>query len=266
MYSLTRKYKPILCTPFGREGYREALPCAALSPYIRCFWTERQTAERVLVIPDTCMDVIFRIDGTENEGFFCALDERSFYSDNGGTELFGIRFYAWTAHLFAERSLAGSKNGAFAAEEFFGTLGAELAPYIAYSETFEERAAAAERALLRRLDGIRANTDLLNATNHIINKRGALAISELSFHTALSARTLERLFAAAMGVSPKAFASLVRYQLLWQEMTTHLDFDILDAVEKYGYTDQPHLLNDFRRRHLMNPKQALYYAKMRGTI
>ena len=119
MHSLTEKYKPILCTPFGREGYREAAPCAALSPYIRCFWAERQTERDLLVIPDTCMDIIFRIDGTENSGFFCTIDENSFYSANGGSELFGVRFYAWTAHLFAERDFTGSKNLAFPTEEFF---------------------------------------------------------------------------------------------------------------------------------------------------
>lgn len=266
MHSLTQKFKPILCTPFGREGYREALPCAALSPYIRCFWTERKNPARVLVIPDTCMDIIFRLDGTENGGFFCALDENSFYSENGGAELFGIRFYAWTAHLFAERSFAGSKNGSFPTGEFFGELGTELAPYIAYAGTFGERAAAAEKALLKRLAGIREDNDLLNAVDFLIDSRGSLGISELCSHTASSARRLERLFAAAMGVSPKALSSLVRYQLLWQEMTARCDFDVLDAVEKYGYSDQPHLLNDFRRRHLMNPGQALRYARNGGRI
>lgn len=261
MIALSQKYRPILSTPFGREGYREIAPCAALSPYIRCFWTERKTARELLVIPDTCMDIIFRIDGTENDSFFCALDENSFYSANGGAELFGVRFYAWTAHLFAKRGFAGSKNGAFPTEEFFGYLGAELAPYIAAAKTFEECAAAAENAFLKRLDGIRADNNLLNAVDFIIDSRGSLGISELCAHTTVSARTLERLFAAATGVSPKAFSSLVRYQLLWQEMITRSDFNILDAVEKYGYADQPHLLNDFRRRHLMTPKQALNYAR-----
>lgn len=264
MNSLVQKYHPILCTPFGREGYREISPCAALLPYIRCFWTERRTPSDVLVIPDTCMDIIFRIDGTENSGFFCALDENSFYSANGGAGLFGVRFYAWTAHLFAERGFTGSKNQAFPTEEFFGDLGAELAPYIAEAKTFGERAAAAENALLKRLDGIRADNNLLNAVDFIIDSRGSLEISELCAHTTLSARTLERLFSAAIGISPKALSSLVRYQLLWQEMTARPDFNILDAVEKYGYADQPHLLNDFRRRHLMNPRQALDYARKRG--
>ena len=168
MHLLTEKYKPILCTPFGRDGYRETAPCAALSPYIRCFWTEREIERDLLVIPDTCMDIIFRIDGTENSGFFCTIDENSFYSANGDSELFGVRFYAWTAHLFAKRDFTGSKNLAFPTEEFFGNLGAELAPYIASAKTFEERAAAAENALLKRLDGICADNNLLNAIDLII--------------------------------------------------------------------------------------------------
>lgn len=262
MQPLTQKYRPILSTPFGRGGYREITPGAALSPYIRCFWTERQTPADILVIPDTCMDIIFRIDGTENSGFFCALDENSFFSENGGAELFGVRFYAWTAHLFAEREFIGSKNLAFPTEEFFGNLGAELAPYIAAAKTFEERAAAAERALLTRLGCIRADSDLLNAVDFVIDGGGTAALSDICMYTAVSARRLERLFARTMGVSPKAFSSLVRYQLLWQELSRG-GISILDAVEKYGYADQSHLLNDFRRRHLMNPRQALDYAKKR---
>lgn len=263
MQSLARKYRPILSTPFGREGYREIAPCAALSPYIRCFWTERQTPSPVLVIPDTCMDIIFKLNETGSPAFFCALDENSFYSANGGAELFGVRFYAWTAHLFAERDLAGSKNGSFAAEEFFGSLYGSIADGVSRAEMFEERAAAAESALLARLDGISADNNLLNAVDFIIDGRGTAALPEICMHTAVSPRQLERLFARTMGVSPKAFSSLVRYQLLWQEMTTR-GFNILDAVEKYGYADQPHLLNDFRRRHLMNPKQAIDYARKRG--
>lgn len=263
MLSLTKKYRPILSTPFGRAGYREIAPCAALAPYIRCFWTERQTPAELLVIPDTCMDIIFRIDGTENGGFFCALDDNSFYSANFGTELFGVRFYAWTVHLFAERELTGSKNRAFPTEEFFGSLCAELAPRIHAANSFEERAAAAAKALLKRIDGISADCNLLNAVDFIIESHGTAEISGLCAHTVLSARTLERRFASAMGISPKALSSLVRYQLLWRELITRPDLDILDAVEKYGYTDQPHLLNDFRRRHLMTPKQAIDYAKSR---
>lgn len=263
MLSLAEKYTPVLSTPFGREGYRELPPCDALKPYIRCFWTERQAAKRVLVIPDTCMDIFFTLGKHDKNGtgsFFCSLDEHSFYPDNTGEELFGVRFYAWTAALFSRHNFTGSSGKVFFTEEYFDKA-AELNSLIASANSFEERAAAAETWLLPHLENIRVNNDLLNAVDFIIDSRGCAKISDICCHTAVSPRKIERIFARTMGVSPKTFSSLVRYQLLWRDMALNRGFNVLDAVEKYGYSDQSHLLNDFRKRHLMNPKQALEYAK-----
>lgn len=260
MLSLVQQYRPLLSTPFGREGYREAAPCTALAPFIRCFWEDGGSAAReILVIPDTCMDIIFEI--SENKGCFCGLDDSAFYSGSGA-ELFGIRFYAWTARLFSRRDFSNSGGGRFELGEFFDGAG-ELQSAVMSAGSFGERAAAAERWLLKRLDAVMPENDLLNAADFIIRKNGALKSSELCMHIAASARTLERLFLRNMGVTPKAFSSLVRYQLLWQSMLSP-DFDALDAVDRFGYFDQSHLINDFRRRHLMNPKSAVEYAKKLG--
>ena len=37
--------------------------------------------------------------------------------------------------------------------------------------------------------------------------------------------------------------------------------NILDMVEKYGYYDQAHLLNDFKKRHSLFPEQAVRLAR-----
>ena len=68
MDTLTRLYHPITGTPFqSDETYREVTPCAALAPYIRCFWGSEHPLlarphEGGIVIPDTCMDIIFTLD------------------------------------------------------------------------------------------------------------------------------------------------------------------------------------------------------------
>ncbi len=260
MISLAQRYTPILSTPFGRKGYRETAPCAVLAPFIRCFWADNHSSAReILVIPDTCMDIIFEIG---RGGFFCGMDEGSFYSADRGAELFGIRFYAWTVRLFSRRDFSRSGGGRFELGEFFDGA-EELMRSIQNADSFERRIAAAEKWLLDRIYDASPDNDLLNAADFIIGKHGAVGISELCMHTIVSARTLERLFMRNMGVSPKAFSSLVRYQLLWRDMLRP-GFDVLDAVEKFGYSDQPHLLNDFRRRHLMNPHLAIEYAKTFG--
>ena len=155
MRALTRVYHPITGTPFHQdEAYRE------LAPYIRCFWGSvrplpaRPSAEAGIVIPDTCMDIIFHVDyaGNRLSSVFCALDEHSYRTpasrESGGrSATFAIRFYAWTPCIFAEDSLQGSVNGRFPPEAFFRRIESALAPLLFDEPTLEGKAHIAERVL-----------------------------------------------------------------------------------------------------------------------
>lgn len=274
MHTLARLYHPITGTPFqADETYREVAPCLALQPYIRCFWgSDRPLPERPgeggIVIPDTCMDIIFHIDYANNRlsSVFCTMDEHSYRtppSDASGglSATFAIRFYAWTACLFAEGSLRGQSNTHLPADAFFRRVEQALAPLMFDAWTLSARIQAAEQTLLKLLNPGCADAAVLNAVHHLLKTSGRARIAETAAALALSPRQLERRFDAVMGVSPKTFASLARYQLLWQEMVTSPRFNPLDAVDKFGYTDQAHLLHDFRSRHLMSPREALQLAR-----
>ncbi len=273
MDTLTRLYHPITGTPFqADETYREVTPYAALAPYIRCFWgSEHPLPVRPhgggIVIPDTCMDIIFTLDYAQNRicGSFCALDEHSFFtgaSDASGglAATFAIRFYAWTACVFAEDTLRGSSNCHFPVDAFFRRIEKALLPVLFDKPTLTEKVYAAESVLLTLLRPDAADPTVLNAIHHMLRTEGRMRISEVSAALALSSRQLERRFDAMMGVSPKTFASLMRYQLLWQDLALNPHFQPLDAVARFGYTDQAHLLNDFLKRHLLSPKDALVFA------
>ena len=272
--TLAGMYHPITAAPFQQDDtYREVMPCAALRPYIRCFWgTSKPMAasgstETGLVIPDTCMDIIFDVNYTKNrqDGFFCALDEHSYRTGGAGsadiTATFAIRFYAWTAAMFTGRELSGTKNRYFSIGEFFGELRRELAPQLPEAPTLAEKIAIAEPLLLKHLRPERADSDLLNAVYYMLKTDGRARISGLCSYAAVSERKLERLFDRHMGIAPKAFSSLIRYQLLWQDIALSGRFDVLDAVEKYGYTDQSHLLHDFKRHHLLGIRDAMEFAQ-----
>ena len=275
MHRLINMYHPITATPFANnDAYCEIPPCEALRPYVRCFWgtkkpvsAQADTASSGIVIPDTCMDIIFDINYTENNysGFFCTIDEHS-YRTSGAivadtTATFAIRFYAWTAILFSEEDFTGRKNCAFAVDEFFSKLKAELEPLLFDVPTLDGKIAVTEKLLLKKLCTNRINNNLMNAIHYMLETNGRAKISDICAYTSVSERQLERIFNYNMGVSPKAFSSLLRYQLLWQEMVQSEHFNVLNAVEKYGYADQAHLLNDFKKRHLMPPKSAVEYAR-----
>ncbi len=276
MLSLTDLYMPITASPFERsKTYTEILPCDALKPFIRCFWgtpepvshSEIFSSKPSLVIPDTCMDIIFYLDYTNNSinGSFCTIDENPYASSGTAaselTSTFAIRFYAWTAVLFSDNSFAGSKNKIFLVDDYFSKLNKKLLPMLMSVSSLEQRAKIAEKYLLDQLDLCRVNNNLMNAIFEIINSKGTMRISELAAKNAVSQKQMERIFNENTGISPKTFSSLVRYQLLWHEACFDPNFNILDAVEKYGYTDQAHLLNEFKKRHSMTLSKAVVFAK-----
>lgn len=275
MHRLSGMYHPITGTPFqSDETYMEWAPCDALKPYIRCFWGTKQPVhggkkegQQGIVIPDTCMDVIFDINYSRNaiSDVFCALDDTSEMSvgesfpDTVAT--FGIRFYAWTACVFSDIHFAGTMNGRLSCDMVISDIKKALAPLLFDIHGMEGKIQAAEKVLLERMEKNKADPNVLNAVYRMLETRGRERITEIEGYTGVSSRGLERAFQRQMGIAPKAFSSLVRYQLLWQEMVSSRHFDVIDAVEKYGYTDQAHLLHDFKRHHLMTPAQALEFAK-----
>lgn len=262
-------YRPITSTPYLKSSdYCEISPCYALAPYVCCFWGSKysnnlnKNAAR-LVIPDTCMDIIIRIDHSNNNctASFCALDDRTYQSSirESKVSIFGIRFYGWCAMLFTSESFRNTKNKAYSADDFFRGMTAELIDTVLRFDTLTERAGEAEKILLRRLSTGRFNSDLMNVINDMITFQCRMKISDIARRNVISERRMQRLFEENVGVTPKTFSDIIRYQLVWQEVAKG-SANILDMVEKYGYTDQAHLLNDFRKRHGMTPKQAYLCA------
>ena len=54
------------------------------------------------------------------------------------------------------------------------------------------------------------------------------------------------------------------YQYLWNEVIRTPGFRMLDGVSKYGYTDQSHLIREFKRYHTMDIRKAAAYARSSG--
>ncbi len=269
-------YKPLTATPFAcGPDYMEFEPCDALKPFVRCFWGSSKPYIQLktdipmqgLVTPDTCMDIIFDINFTENtlEGSFCGIDDRSFFTsrlDDKRMELstFSIRFYAWSAVLFSEESMKDVKNEFFHVDYHFSKLRKELQPLLFDVINIEDRIAIAERFLLKNIHPERSNPIVMEVVSEILRKKGNLRIEQLSKDIHISGRHLERIFRENVGVSPKKFSSLIRYQYLWHDMLFRKDFNVLDAVYELGYTDQAHLVNDFKQFHTMSPQEAKSFA------
>lgn len=267
----TKSYYPITATPFKKDNsYRELAPCKVLQPYIRCYWgtekpliREERDPLSKLVIPDTCADIIYNIDESANtvSGGFCGVNDCSFYTSEKekaghAVATFSIRFYAWSAYAFVGDSLRATLNGYFRADSLFEWLDRMIRPKLLELRTLEEKAAFAEELLLKRLSDRKENRLVDSTVSYILDNRGSLEVADLAREFFISTRQLERLFHEYIGITPKKLSNLIRYQFLWRDIVCEPDFDLLNAVHKYGYTDQSHLLREFRKYHSMDIHRA----------
>lgn len=273
---LYKLYNPITATPFKcTQEYKEYAPCDALRPYIRCFWgsekivTQKPSDGSItgIITPDTCMDIMFTVDFTNNKIYdsFCGIDDRTFmisdlHNEKRTVFLFSIRFYAWGVPMFADESMKGTKNAFFDVAYYFSKLKKEIEPLLFHVNSVYELIPKVESVLMKTYNAQHENNTVLHAVYHMLKNRGNLPISQLKQELHISERQLERLFMEYVGVSPKSLASLVRYQYLWNDIVYNRQLDILDAVCKYGYSDQAHLCHDFKKYHSMNIADAIKYA------
>ena len=275
MHKLYKSYHPVTATPYQcTEDYMEFAPCEALKPYIRCFWGSRRAATRAengagemdIVIPDTCMDIIFHVDFTHNHisSSFFGIDDRTFAVPYDGEKniffVFAVRFYPWGAALFAEESLRETKNAFFDADCHFSTVKREMEQYLFDVSDICQLIPVAEKILLNRLNERHQNQTVFQAVARILEKRGNLSAAALGQEIFVSSRQLQRLFLEYIGVAPKSLASMVRYQYIWNELLQDKNFNKADAALRYGYTDQSHLCHDFKKYHSMNMEEARQYA------
>ena len=246
--------------------YTEIPPCPVLAPYVRCFWGSLRARKRCSggnrVIPDSCMDLIFEVNYTKNRvsGHFCGLDDAPCITPGGGPEelaaSFGIRFYAWTAACFAEADFRDALGRAFDPEAHFSSLFRALSPQLFEPDDLIARARLAEGELLRRLRPERLNSELSNVIFAMISGCGREKVGEIASRAGMSGRKMERKLLELTGAGPKLLAQLIRHQLIYREVLEGR-FRALDAVEKYGYADQSHLLRDFRRFQGVLPGELL---------
>ena len=161
--------------------------------------------------------------------------------------------------------MSHSRNAFFEVGHHFSKLQRVLLPCLFDITDMESRIRLAEEFLLKHFHSERKNTVIADAVLELLKRKGNVEIGQLAKDIHTSSRHLERLFQENIGISPKRLASLVRYQYLWNDILFQPGFQVLDAVHQYGYTDQAHLLHDFKRFHGMNVKEAKEYAFKHGN-
>jgi len=249
-------------------------PCNLLSPYIASYWgSERPTTEGSvqdfepsLIVPDGCVDIIFTIDHTNGivHSGFCGISDQAGHvwsiKEQPNMSRFAIRFYFWGAGYFINDSMEKSYNSYVNLETCFSGWKTYFDKVLLKVVNFQERVKLTEEFLKKKIQQNHFNTNMMNALSQILYTKGTTRVKETCDYAVISQRQMERVFKEYIGMSIKKVSDLVRYQNLWRDIAFANIKSIQDAVDKYHYADQAHMLNDFRKYHTMTPKEALKNA------
>jgi AraC-like DNA-binding protein len=239
---------------------------AALTPWVECVWRLTGVAlpetPSHRVFPDGCLELVIhagdRFRERADDGAVRLQPHRLIVGQmmrpvtlvpTGVIDVWGIRFHPWGAGLIVDAPASALTGRIEDAIDVAPDL--TLALERAVRETagrvdVREAVAALCRVLLARLGDV-AEPDALSAhaARQMLQAPHATSVTDLAADAGLSVRQLERRFLATVGLSPKMFARIARFQHVCAVLDGTPE-QLAAAALRCGYYDQSHLSRDVR--------------------
>jgi AraC-like DNA-binding protein len=251
--------------------YSEHLPSVHLSSYIKTYWflegrlpVGDLQPERIF--PDGCMELIIhygdafqkltndKLEKQDNGFVFGQLEEYIELVPSSVTGVMGVKFFPDGLSHFTHLPVSLIKHQAAELTHIFRNGASELINSIGEAKDNFERAKLMDQFLLGHLLPSNRNENFVQAMlQDISNNNGAATVSQLVKKYHVSERQIERIFAQHVGLSPKNFSRIVRFQQVFKLASAagSLTRLALDA----GYFDQAHFSREFKSFTGYSPRQ-----------
>ncbi len=243
--------------------YREFQPSAALRAIVERFWWLEGSAGDIgaePIAPDGHAEIIVhggdrfvevRADETrhvQDRVLLAGQMTRAVWlAPSGFARAVGARLRPDGAHLLFGARQDGLTNHIVNLGDVHRGLARRLTEDVSGRESGEEMV----RALDCALSGITPRAAHISAartaTTHAHRRRGLVRVPELARHAGLSTRQLERVFAEQIGVTPKHYLRIIRFQEVLRTLRSGVGATTwADVATSHGYYDQAHFIRDFK--------------------
>lgn len=237
-------------------SYRERWPTPALRPYVECYWflNGGDAAGLHPILPDGCVELVLNLgapfqrlgpDGRSEvqplRMVVGQMDRLVTVCPTGGVDLVGVRFHPCGARPLLQLPMVDLRNELAPLDDVIG-LGDRVSP----EHRQDDRVGALDDLLLAELrDPSRRDSDLEAAVRSIVSAEGRVSVDRLAFSMGIGPRQLERRFLAGVGVGPKRFARILRFQSVFKRAGEDARAWAEVALD-CGYCDQAHFIRDFQ--------------------
>lgn len=253
--------------------FHQIRPGPALAPFVRSLWyvcAPGIESRRQRVLPTGHAQLVLNLAADTCIG--CAEDGTSFAQAPallvGVTpsytlidaadmeEMIGVVFAPGGLYAFFGEP-AHRLSGEVPLEALWGAPVRTLRHRLRETPTAHARLTLFERFLLTRLLGRQLHPAVQFALHGLERRPGVATITRVAGQTGLSPRRLRDLFAESVGVTPKCFARIRRFQQATRILHAGASPRWAELALDLGYCDQAHFSNDFRAFSGMSPSDYL---------
>lgn len=183
--------------------------------------------------------------------------------DNGYGNLC-VEFKPGGAYRFFDESLGILSNGIYDVDDVFKNLGRELQRRIWETPLLEDKVMLLQEFLCNRLVSLERRDPIADyVVQKIMTKNGLIRVNDLCTDIGYSRRHLYNKFEEYIGVSPKEFICIVRFN----QMYKIINLDPSNLVEaREPYHDQSHFIRDFKKFTGYTPGEYIRKSNSLGTI
>lgn len=249
-------------------------PSILLSKFVKHYWTiesciPRNNEHIQRIVPNGLSELMFYFgDKPESTDKKISIDQNTLikgqlngYYDikvTGELSLFSIVFQPYGASMFFNIPLSELLNQNVPLQFVLKEVVNELEGRLFDADSFAEKTRIAERFLLERLQKSEKRNHffrIMESVKLINQARGNINISFLASEVCFSRKQFERTFLDLIGISPKQFLKIVRFQHAINEKSKAQNTNLTTLAYHCGYYDQSHMINDFYKLSGMSPKQ-----------
>jgi AraC-like DNA-binding protein len=248
----TDRPRGVLKTPGTSPRYRHERyhPSPDLDPYVEHYWVVEwdlrgQAPQRAETLPHPSVHVVFEQDGRSRIRGPAGAKFSVLLENKGG--VFAVKFTPAGFFPFVGVSLSRFADTTMTLREVFGAEGDDLDASVLAESTDLARVNVIEGFLRAHRPEFDENVKLVTEIVYAVAKdREILKVEDLVERYGSNKRTLQRLFAKYVGVSPKWVIQRYRLHEAAEQLVAVGSVNQADLALSLGYSDQAHFVRDFR--------------------
>lgn len=221
--------------------------------------------DEVIAVPDGSVDIVFVSEGGKFTSYVAGtVLSKKILQNEPGARCFGVRFLPGVMPAIVDVSMPELVDREIPLEDvvinkdILGMIEDCLDGGDWINVFFElEQAAVRKKGGLLCPDNATRLVEFVKES--IISESGDVHMDAVAENTGYSTRYINRLFTKSIGIPPKTFAKIIRFQNTLQAINRQGLGNLTQLGQENGYYDQSHFILDFKRFTSVTPSQ---YCKM----